>query len=129
MNSTEHNRDAALTEMFGQRIGRARAAGDDADPDQIGRLVHGNRVHAAVHQLDFDPGKIGTSAASVVRVSGASRMDRTNDPIRSLCMCASGMMRRMRITNLSKFRLFSSGRSPDQDKQEYLRHKVAGALS
>jgi hypothetical protein len=56
MNPTEHNGDAALTEMFGQSVGWASAAGDDADPDQIGWLVQGNRVHAAVHKFDLNPG-------------------------------------------------------------------------
>ncbi len=58
MNATEHNRNAALTEMFGQRVGWASATRDDADSHQIGGFVQGNRVHAAVHQLDLNPRKM-----------------------------------------------------------------------
>ena len=46
----------------------------------------------------------GQDVPRVVRVSGASRIERTNGPNRSLCMCASGMMRRMRIRILSPIR-------------------------
>ena len=54
MEAAHHDRHAAAPVFAGDLVGALCGVGLDADRDEIGRLVEGNRLHAVVVEAHLD---------------------------------------------------------------------------